>query len=483
MLPHGGVQQWRGTLTSAAEDVLSRHASRSPASEADCVCRRFRDRVVRLAARGRHLPATARHRCPPLRRSPDAADRATRTRFRPRRPSPFASSTAGTREAILDLTSPTPDGKGMTVTGVTSDGGAVPIEHRDNRLHLPMPPRATAGQDVTFTISLPRRARPMACCICQQHPRRSHGIQRELVQPRAPVAADDRSSRRQGHGRVDRHDEGRLPGRVERRASSSRWICPADCAARTGSRTCRSRRGSTRSASRASSCVRETSCAACRSRSGRFRRTPTKGWRRSQRDARESFEFFSDRIGPYAYAQAGARRSGGHGRRHRAREQHLLRREERDGRQRAGGARDRASMVRRCGDRERLERRVAERGLRDLLHAALHRIRTAAAMRSSTACAAAATPCFDSRSRCRTRRWCTPTLNEASTEPNNRLVYEKGAWTLHMLRDLVGTEPFWRGIRLYYQRYMNGLASTADLRRAMEEVSGQDLRLVLRRSG
>ena len=45
-----------------------------------------------------------------------------------------------------------------------------------------------------------------------------------------------------------------------------------------------------------------------------------------------------------------------------------------------------------------------------------------------------------------------------------------------MLRDLVGTEPFWRGIRLYYQRYANGLASTADLRRTMEDVSGRDLR-------
>jgi len=67
-------------------------------------------------------------------------------------------------------------------------------------------------------------------------------------------------------------------------------------------------------------------------------------------------------------------------------------------------------------------------------------------------------------------------LDEASTQPNNRLVYEKGAWTLHMLRGLIGTEPFWRGIRLYYQRHANGLASTSDLRRAMEEVSGQDLR-------
>ena len=66
-------------------------------------------------------------------------------------------------------------------------------------------------------------------------------------------------------------------------------------------------------------------------------------------------------------------------------------------------------------------------------------------------------------------------LDEAATQPNNRLVYEKGAWTLHMLRDLVGTEPFWRGIRLYYRRHANGVASTADLRRAMEEVSGRDL--------
>ena len=48
-------------------------------------------------------------------------------------------------------------------------------------------------------------------------------------------------------------------------------------------------------------------------------------------------------------------------------------------------------------------------------------------------------------------------------------------------------EPFWRGIRLYDQRHMNGTASTDDLRRAMEQVSGQDLawffRQWLNRSG
>ena len=78
---------------------------------------------------------------------------------------------------------------------------------------------------------------------------------------------------------------------------------------------------------------------------------------------------------PVRVRQARARRSRGHGRRHGAREQHLLRREERHRRQRAGGPRNRASVVRRCRHRERLERRVAERRLRDLLHAALHRVR------------------------------------------------------------------------------------------------------------
>ncbi|MEZ4455429.1 MAG: M1 family metallopeptidase [Gemmatimonadales bacterium] len=31
--------------------------------------------------------------------------------------------------------------------------------------------------------------------------------------------------------------------------------------------------------------------------------------------------------------------------------------------------------------------------------------------------------------------------------------YQKGAWTLHMLRGIVGTETFWRGIREYHRRF------------------------------
>ena len=54
-------------------------------------------------------------------------------------------------------------------------------------------------------------------------------------------------------------------------------------------------------------------------------------------------------------------------------------------------------------------------------------------------------------------------------------IYQKGSWILHMLRGVVGTENFWKGIRAYYRKYMNGHAATDDFRRVMEEASGQDL--------
>jgi aminopeptidase N len=57
----------------------------------------------------------------------------------------------------------------------------------------------------------------------------------------------------------------------------------------------------------------------------------------------------------------------------------------------------------------------------------------------------------------------------------NRIVYQKGGWTLHMLRGQVGTGTFWTGIREYYRRYRDGNASTAEFRAVMEEVSGSDL--------
>jgi aminopeptidase N len=53
--------------------------------------------------------------------------------------------------------------------------------------------------------------------------------------------------------------------------------------------------------------------------------------------------------------------------------------------------------------------------------------------------------------------------------------YQKGAWTLHMLRGIVGDAAFWSGIRDYYRRHQNGHATTADFRGAMERASGLEL--------
>ncbi len=54
-------------------------------------------------------------------------------------------------------------------------------------------------------------------------------------------------------------------------------------------------------------------------------------------------------------------------------------------------------------------------------------------------------------------------------------IYQKGGWTLHMLRGVIGDDKFWTGIREYYRRYRNSNASTDDFRQVMEQVSGKEL--------
>jgi aminopeptidase N len=57
----------------------------------------------------------------------------------------------------------------------------------------------------------------------------------------------------------------------------------------------------------------------------------------------------------------------------------------------------------------------------------------------------------------------------------NQLVYQKGGWTLHMLRGQIGADKFREGIRAYYKQYRDTNASTNELRAVMEKTSGQDL--------
>lgn len=53
--------------------------------------------------------------------------------------------------------------------------------------------------------------------------------------------------------------------------------------------------------------------------------------------------------------------------------------------------------------------------------------------------------------------------------------YSKGAWVLQMLRERVGEEAFWRGAHAYLDKWKFGETETADLRREMEQASGESL--------
>ena len=54
--------------------------------------------------------------------------------------------------------------------------------------------------------------------------------------------------------------------------------------------------------------------------------------------------------------------------------------------------------------------------------------------------------------------------------------YQKGSWILHMLRNELGDDVFWKGVQRYYNKFAGKNAITADLQKAMEDVSGKDLR-------
>lgn len=56
------------------------------------------------------------------------------------------------------------------------------------------------------------------------------------------------------------------------------------------------------------------------------------------------------------------------------------------------------------------------------------------------------------------------------------VVYDKGAWVLHMLRGIVGDEAFFAGARAFLGTHRYAKAGTEDLREALEAASGQSLK-------
>ncbi|HPC35522.1 MAG TPA: M1 family aminopeptidase [Candidatus Marinimicrobia bacterium] len=57
----------------------------------------------------------------------------------------------------------------------------------------------------------------------------------------------------------------------------------------------------------------------------------------------------------------------------------------------------------------------------------------------------------------------------------NQIVYDKGAWVLHMLRGLVGNENFSEILKHYRGEYSGGYAATADFQKKCEEIYGRNL--------
>lgn len=64
-------------------------------------------------------------------------------------------------------------------------------------------------------------------------------------------------------------------------------------------------------------------------------------------------------------------------------------------------------------------------------------------------------------------------VSELFDDPS--VTYKKGSAVLHMLREQIGTEAFWKGANIYLNRHKLANVESTDLRRAMEEASSQDL--------
>ena len=59
---------------------------------------------------------------------------------------------------------------------------------------------------------------------------------------------------------------------------------------------------------------------------------------------------------------------------------------------------------------------------------------------------------------------------------NSAVTYAKGGAVIHMLREQVGKETFWKAINSYLNRHKFGSVESTDLKREMETASGQDLK-------
>ncbi|PYS67263.1 MAG: hypothetical protein DMF69_23540 [Acidobacteria bacterium] len=61
------------------------------------------------------------------------------------------------------------------------------------------------------------------------------------------------------------------------------------------------------------------------------------------------------------------------------------------------------------------------------------------------------------------------------TREDRILVYDKGAYVMHLLREEMGELAFWNGVRTFTRRCFGKSVVTADFESAMEEAHGKSL--------
>ena len=388
------------------------------------------------------------------------------------------------REIVLDLASLTKDGKGMTVTAVASEGRPVAFTHAGNHLRLPVPAGSGAGQDVSFTITY--------------HGAPANGLRllNNIHGDRTAFSENWFNRAREWLPMID-HPADKATGEFIVTTRADYQVVANGALVEQVDLEGGRRRTHWHEATPISSWLYALGVGRFAVRHGEvvrgvpleywvFPQDADKGFALFDRDARACFEFFSDRVGPFVYEKLAHVEAAG-----------------------MGGGNEHASNI-----------FYGEKGITagsgPVVHETAHQWFGNAVTESDwndvwlsegfatyftllyTEFASGRDAFVDGVRRSRDvvlrvekAMPDTPVVhrnfNEAGAAPNNQLVYQKGSWTLHMLRDAIGDAAFWRGIRAYYREHLNGLASTDDLRQAMERESGQDLawffRQWLNRSG
>ena len=375
----------------------------------------------------------------------------------------------GMAEAALDLASPA-DGKGMTVTAVTSDAGAVRYHHEADRLHLAFPPvkageirRFTVqyhgtpagglktiankfGDHVFFSVNWPDNAHQWLPTI--DHPSDKATSEFIVTAPaKYQVVANGLLVEE-----IDRGD-GRRTTHWKQSVPIATWL---------------NNIGVAQFASR-----HFADAAGVPLQSWLFYQDRDNGIATFEQPLRRAIEFYNDRIGPYPYEKLAAVEAAG-----------------------MGGGMEHASEIF-FG-----ERSVSGRPAFALVaHETAHQWFGDSVTESdwddvwlsegfATYFALLTTEYYEGRDafvaglkRSRTSVFSAesrlPGVAVVQTKPwkgiPNQIVYQKGAWVLHLLRNQIGTETFWAGIREYYRRFRDANASTADFRKVMEEASHSDL--------